>query len=174
LSAAGDRTRHIHKEHAMSTNKRPKPDTGSRTITVTAINIAELPKSVTEIAQKSVNDAEAAFDNAAGVAHEAVQYADAAASAFKSRAADLQVKAIENFQANMGAAFAFARKAFEVRDPAELLKLNQEFAKERFQAFGTQAAEMSALAVALTRETVKPVQDSLFRGLSSFAKPLGA
>jgi hypothetical protein len=148
--------------NAPNTAKKPKLDR------------VEVPKSVAEIAQKSVNQVEAAFDNAAGVAHEAVQFADAAASAFKSRAADLQVKAIENFQANMGAAFAFARKAFEIRDPAELLKLNQEFAKERFQAFSTQTAEMNALTMALARETVKPVQDSVFRGLANFARPLTA
>jgi hypothetical protein len=147
----------------MSANlKKPKPEA------------AEAPKSVAEMAQKSVNEVEAAFDNAAGVAHETVQYADAAASAFKSRTADLQMKAIENFQANMGAAFEFTRKAFEIRDPAELFKLQQSFAKERFEALASQTAEMNALAVALARETMKPAQESWMRGFANFGKPFAA
>jgi hypothetical protein len=33
---------------------------------------------------------------------------------------------------------------------------------------------MNALTMALARETVKPVQDSVFRGLANFARPLTA
>ena len=131
-------------------------------------------KSVAEMAQKSVNQVEAAFDNAAGVAHETVQAADAATGAFKARAADLQMKAIENFQANMGATFAFARQVFEVRDPAEFFKLQQSFAKGRFEALTVQTAEMNSLAVALARDTFKPAQESMMRGFTSFAKPFAA
>jgi phasin family protein len=149
----------------MSNQRKPKPENPET---------AEAPKSVAEIAKESVDGVEAAFDTAAGVAHETVQAADAAAGAFKARAADLQMKAIENFQANMGATFAFARKAFEMRDPAEFFKLQQNFAKERFEALAAQTAEMNSLAVALARDTFKPAQESFVRGFASFAKPFAA
>jgi hypothetical protein len=149
----------------MSNGKKTKPEMGET---------VETQASVSDIAQKSVANVEAVIENAAGMAHETVQLADAAASAFKSRAADLQLKAIENFQANMSAAFAHTRKVFETRDPAEFMKLQQGFAKERMEAFASQTAEMNALAVAMARETLKPAQDTVLRGFSSFTKPFAA
>jgi hypothetical protein len=156
----------------MSNGKKPKAEAPEAVSEM--MEAAEMPKSANEFAQKSVANVEAVIENAAGVAHETVQIADAAASAFKSRAADLQLKAIENFQANMSAAFAHTRKVFETRDPAEFIKLQQNFAKERMEAFASQTAELNALAVAMARETLKPAQDTVLRGFSSFTKPFAA
>jgi hypothetical protein len=157
---------------SMSNGKKLKPESLEGISEV--FGTAETPKAANDFAQKSVNQVEAVFDNAASAAHETVQVADAAASAFKSRAADLQMKAIENFQANMSAAFAHTRKVFETRDPAEFFKLQQSFAKDRMEAFAAQTAELNTLAVAMTRETLKPAQDTVLRGFSSFTKPFAA
>src|SRR4051794_8399252 len=62
---------------------------------------AEIRADVSEFAQKSVDQAQAAFERASEVAHGNVQTLDAAASAFKSRAADIQMKAMEIAQSNM-------------------------------------------------------------------------
>jgi hypothetical protein len=156
----------------MSNGKKSKPEAPEAFPEF--VEAAKPPKSASDFAQKSVSNVEAVFDNAASAAHETVQAADAVASAFKSRAADLQMKAIENFQANMSAAFAHTRKVFETRDPAEFIKLQQSFAKERMEAFASQTAEFNALAVAMARETLKPAQDTVLRGFSSFNKSFAA
>ena len=134
----------------------------------------EIPADVSAFAQKSVDQAQAAFEKASDVAHSNVQLFDAAASAYKNRFADIQLKAMEATQINVNAAFAFARKLFSVKDPSEFMALQQEFAREQAQAFQRQVAEFNELSVALAKETVKPVQDGLARNFGEFTKSFAA
>ena len=53
----------------------------------------EMPKEMSDLAQKSVDQAQAAFDKVSELAHGNVQAFDAAAGAFKARTLDLQMKA---------------------------------------------------------------------------------
>jgi hypothetical protein len=124
------------------------------------------------IAQRSVDQAQAAFEKASEVAHENVQVLDAAAVAYKTRLADLQMKAMENTQANMGAAFAFARKLFAVKEPSAFFQLQQDFAREQFAVYQKQFNEIGALSLALAKDTLKPVQDSIAKSLAGLSKPL--
>ena len=129
---------------------------------------AEVPAEVTEFGQKSVDQAQAAFDKASDLAHSNVQYLDAAAGAFKARAADIQLKAMEIAQINMNSALTFVRKVFAVKDPTEFVALNQEFARDQFATFSRQASELSELSVLLAQETVKPVQQSVLKSFGDF------
>jgi len=135
---------------------------------------AEVPGEVTEFAQKSVDQAQAAFDKASDLAHSNVQYLDAAAGAFKARAADIQLKAMEIAQINMNSALTFVRKAFAVKDPTELAALNQEFARDQFAAFSRQAGELGELSVLLAQETVKPMQQSVLKSFGDLGKAVAA
>jgi len=134
----------------------------------------EIPADVSAFAQKSVDQAQAAFEKANDVAHSNVQLFDAAASAYKNRVTDFQLKAMEATQINVNAAFAFARKLFTVKDPTEFMSLQQEFAREQAQAFQRQVAEFNELSVALAKETVKPVQDGFTRNFGEFTKSFAA
>lgn len=135
---------------------------------------AEVPAEVTEFAQKSVDQAQAAFDQASDLAHSNMQYVDAVAGAFKARTADIQLKTMEIAQNNMNSAFTYMRKAFAVKDPTEFLTLNQEFARDQFAAFTRQAGELSELSVQLAQETVKPVQESLLKSVGGLGKAFAA
>jgi hypothetical protein len=132
----------------------------------------ETIESAASIAQQSVDQAQAAFEKASEVAHENVQVLDAAAVAYKTRFADLQMKAMEITQANMGSAFAFTRKLFAVREPAAVFALQQEFARDQFAVMQKQATELNALSLALAKETVKPMQDGFAKALAGFGKPI--
>ena len=135
---------------------------------------AEVPAEVTEFAQKSVDQAQAAFDKASDLAHSNMQYFDAVAGAFKARTADIQLKTMEIAQINMNSAFTFVRKAFAVKDPLELASLHQEFARDQFAAFSRQASEINELAVRLAQETVKPVQEGIIKSLGDLSKTVAA
>jgi hypothetical protein len=150
--------------------KKPKLDAAGEAAAIGT----EVTAAAADFATKSFDQAEAVFNKAGEVAHENVQAFDAAASAFKSRAADLQLKAMEIAQSNVNSAFAFARKAVAVKAPTDLFALNQEFAKAQLEAFSKQAAEMSELFVALAKETAKPVQDGLSRTWGSLGKSFAA
>ena len=160
------------------TPKKPKleiPPEVKADIQVEAKDIpVETKTEVSDFAQKSVDQAQAAFEKVSEVAHGNVQTLDAAAIAFRSRTADIQMKAMEIAQSNFNAAFAFARKAFSVRDPSELMALNQDFAREQFQQFTRQVSELNELSVLLSKETVKPMQDSMLKSFSDFSKAFAA
>jgi phasin len=134
----------------------------------------EIPADVSAFASKSVDQAQAAFEKANELAHSNVQLFDAAASAYKSRFADMQMKAMEITQINVNAGFAFARKLFAVKDPSEFFSLQQDFAREQAQTMQRQATEFNELTVALAKETVKPVQDGLTKSFGDFSKSFAA
>ena len=142
----------------------------SKKLKVVESKVVEVPTEVTDFAQKSVDQAQAAFDKASDLAHSNMQQFDAAASAFKARAADIQLKAMEIAQINMNSAFTFVRKAFAVKDPTEFASLHQEFARDQFAAFSRQASELNELTVLLAQETVKPVQDGVLKSFGTLSK----
>jgi hypothetical protein len=130
----------------------------------------EIPAEMQNLAQKSVDQAQAAFEKATEMAHSNVQMLDAAATAYKARVADIQMKTMEFAQLNVNAGFAFARKLFAVKEPTEVLSLNQTFIKEQTESFQRQSAELSELSVALAKESLKPVQENLTKSFASLSK----
>ena len=81
---------------------------------------------------------------------------------------------MEFAQANMNAAFAFARKFVAVRDPSEAFNLNQSFFKDQAEAMQRQAAELNELSVALAKESLKPVQEGMTKSFGSLSKGMAA
>ena len=70
-------------------------------------------------------------------------------------------------------ALTFARasgKLFAVRDPSEAMNLQQSFFKEQAETLQRQAAELSELSVALAKESMKPVQESMTKSFTSLSK----
>ena len=130
-------------EKTMST-KKAKPEMISDAQTQVADQVASF-------AQKSVDQAQAAFEKATEVAHDNVQMFDAAANAYKNRVTDIQLKAMEFVQLNMNSGFTFARKFFAVRDPSEAFNLQQSFLKDQSETLQRQAAELGGDPIALER-----------------------
>jgi hypothetical protein len=132
--------------------------------------VEDMKAAPAQFAAASVDRMEQAFDAAAGAAHGQVQSFDASTAAFKARSTDLQMKFMEYAQANVGAAFAFTRALLNVREPQAYVKLNQDFTKDRLEAFTTQSRELQQLTVALVSETAKPVQDGMQKTFAAFSK----
>ncbi len=134
----------------------------------------EIQADVSAYAQKSVDQAQAAFEKANDMAHSNVQVFDAAANAYKFRFADIQMKAMEITQINLNAGFAFARKLFAVKEPSEFFALQQDFAREQTQAMQRQATELGELNMALAKETLKPVQEGFTKSFGEASKSFAA
>lgn len=134
----------------------------------------EIPAEMASFAQKSVDTAEAAFGRVTEVAHGSVQMMDAAASAYKNRVTDIQLKTMEFAQLNVNAGFAFARKLFAVKDPSEALNLQQSYMKEQAETLQRQASELGELSMALAKESLKPIQDTMSKSFTELSKPLAA
>lgn len=143
--------------------KKSKPETAT-----------EMPTEALEFAQKSVDQAQVAFEKAADVAQDNVQVFEAVASAYKSGVVDFQKKAMEFTQKNMEQAFAFSRKLFSTKEFGEVVSLQQSFVKDQAEAFKTQAGELNEIAVRLSSETAKPLQTSFAKSFKDFGKPFAA
>ncbi|MFM8745486.1 MAG: phasin family protein [Aestuariivirga sp.] len=129
---------------------------------------------VANFAQKTVDDAQAAFEKASELAHGNVQMMDAAANACKNRMTDIQLKAMEFAQANVNSGFAFVRKCFSLSDPAAAMALHQDFFKAQAEAMQRQAGELNELSVALAKESLKPVQETFTKSFASLSKSIAA
>jgi phasin len=145
------------------TSKKSKPEVHS-----------EAEAQVASFAQNTVDQAQAAFEKVSEVAHSNVQLFDEAANAYKNRVTDIQLKTMEFAQLNLNAGFAFARKFVAVRDPSEAVSLQQSFFKDQAEALQRQAAELSELSVALAKESMKPVQDSVTKSFAGFSRAVAA
>lgn len=146
----------------MSSKPKSKKETPTMQMNV--------PEGVKQMAEKSVDQAQAAFDKAGEVAHKNVQVLDASASAFKSNAADLQLKVMEIAQNNVNQAFTFARKFIETQEPRQLFEMQQGFVRDQFEQMTKQATELNDIAVKLARETAKPVQETLMQSFQNLGK----
>lgn len=150
----------------MST-KKAKPEINAETAAKVTEQVAD---HVASFAQKTLDQAQGAFEKVSEVAHGNVQLMDAAANAYKNRVTDIQLKAMEFVQLNINSGFAFARKLFAVRDPAEAVNLQQSFFKDQSETLQRQASELSELSVALAKESLKPVQEQVTKSFASFSK----
>ena len=129
---------------------------------------------VANFAQKTVDEAQAAFEKVSEMAHGNVQLMDAAANACKNRMTDIQLKAMEFAQTNVNSGFAFVRKCLSLRDPSAAMALHQEFLKAQAEAMQRQAGELNELSVALAKESLKPVQESFTKSFTSLSKSIAA
>ncbi len=130
----------------------------------------EMPKEVAELAQKSVDQAQAAAERVGEFAHDNLQVFDAATSALKARTADFQLKVMEIAQGNLDATFDFARRALSVSDPSEFVSLQQDFLKKRFEEVARQSKELGELTVLFAKETSKPFQDGWVKSFGEFGR----
>ena len=145
------------------TTKKAKPELTS-----------EAQAQVASFAQKTVDQAQAAFEKVSEVAHSNVQLMDEAANAYKNRVTDIQLKTMEFAQLNLNAGFAFARKFVAVRDPSEAVTLQQAFFKEQAETLQRQAAELGELSVALAKDSMKPVQETMTKSFAGLSKAVAA
>ena len=148
----------------MISSKKAKPEMNTETPT---------PEMAT-YAQKSVDQAQAAFERVTEVAHGNVQMMDAAANAYKNRVTDIQLKTMEFAQLNVNAGFAFARKLFAVKDPSEAMSLQQAFMKEQAETLQRQASELGELSMTLAKESLKPFQETMTKSFAGFSKSVAA
>ena len=141
----------------------------------------EMPTEAVEFAQKSIEQVKVVFEKATDAAEKAtevaqdnVQVLEAVALAYKSGVVDFQKKAMEFTQKNMEQAFAFSRKLFSTKEFGDVLSLQQNFVKDQAEAFKTQAAELNEIALRLSSETAKPMQNSLTKSFKDFSKSFAA
>lgn len=134
----------------------------------------KLPETITEVTEKSAEQAKAAFDKANNMANENVKVFDEAATAWKEGATTFQAKAFEIAQANMNAQFEFTRKLFAAKDARQAYDIHEAFLREQIKTFANQAKDLSDLSIALSEKISKPVQDGVLKSYEEMRKSFAA
>jgi phasin len=102
----------------------------------------EIPADMRVFAERSVEEAKAAFERYISAAQTAVSTFEDQAKATQTGVKDVRDKAVAFAEQNVTAAFDFAQQLVRARDPQEFSRLQTEFMKAQMQALTEQAKTM--------------------------------
>jgi phasin len=102
----------------------------------------EVPAQIRELAKESVEQARKAFADFVTAAQRATAHSEATTASLANGAKETSSKAMGYAEVNVRAAFDFAQKLFQIRDPKEILAMQSEFVKTQLAAVQEQAEEL--------------------------------
>jgi len=102
----------------------------------------EIPKEMRAVAERSVEQAKAAFNNYLQAAQQAVSTFEGRVEASQVGALDISKKAISFAERNVLSAFEFAEKIVQAKDVQELLRMQTEFVQSQMQVLAGQAKDL--------------------------------
>jgi phasin len=108
----------------------------------------QVPNAVRELAEKSVEQAEKAFEAFMSAASKSVAMVPSPATEMSKNTMTLAEK-------NMKAAFDHARKLIHAKDVQEVLQLQADFLRTQFAAAGEQMKELSTRGVSAAKDASK-------------------
>jgi phasin len=108
----------------------------------------QVPNAVRELAEKSVEQAENAFEAFMSAASKSVAMVPSPATEMSKNTMTLAEK-------NMKAAFDHARKLIHAKDVQEVMQLQADFLRTQFAAAGEQMKELSTRGVSAAKDASK-------------------
>lgn len=116
----------------------------------------EIPGEMRSFAEKSVEEARAAFERYISAAQTAVSTIEGQAKAAQAGAKDVRDKSVTFAEQNVTAAFEFAQKLVRAKDPQEFAQLQSEFIRSQMQALTEQAKALGETVSRSAMEAFKP------------------
>jgi phasin len=114
----------------------------------------EIPADMRAMAEKSVDQARAAFNTFIAAAQEAVANFEGQAKAAQEGAKDIGQKAIGYAERNVSNTFAFADKLVQAKDAQEIIRLQTEFVQAQMKEFAEQAKQLGETATKMAMKAV--------------------
>jgi phasin len=105
----------------------------------------EIPNELRDFAERSVEQARKAFEGFVTVAQKAAGTVDGAAQQAQSDAKNMSSQVFGYAEQNVNAAFEFAHKLVQAKDPQEAFSLQNEYLKAQIANLQAQAKEIGAL-----------------------------
>ena len=112
----------------------------------------QVPDAVRELAEKSVERAEKAFESFMSAASKSI-------AVVPGPVTDMSRNAMVLTEKNMKAAFDHARKLIHAKDVQEVMQLQADFLKRQFAAASEQMKELSSGVVSASKATSKNTSD---------------
>ena len=124
----------------------------------------EIPNEMRAVAERSVEQAKAAFNNYMQAAEQAVSILEGRVEASQGSALDISKKAMSFAERNVLSALDCAEKFVQVKDIQELVRMQTEFVQSQMQALTEQAKDMGETVGQVAMSGVKSSRKG---GLSS-------
>jgi phasin len=105
----------------------------------------EIPNELRDFAERSVEQARKAFEGFVTVAQKAAGTIDGAAQQAQAEAKTVNSQIFGYAEQNVNAAFDFAHKLVQAKDPQEAFNLQNEYLKAQINALQAQAKEIGAM-----------------------------
>ena len=120
----------------------------------------EVPNMVREMAGKSISSARDFYESARNAAEEATDMMEDTYETARKSFTEMNLKMIDQAQANTDRVFAFAKEVAGVKTVSEAVELQTKFVREQFEAFASQARELQETATRLASETTGPMKEA--------------
>jgi phasin len=121
----------------------------------------EVPASVREFAEKSVNQARDAYAKLKTSADDATALVEETLETAREGAYAIGLKAVDAAKVNSDASFSFARELFGAKTMSDVIELQNAFARKQFDALSSQFKEFQALTEKYVTATTKPVTEKV-------------
>ena len=105
----------------------------------------EIPESLREMTQKSVDQARQAYEQLMAQSRQAQEMMTRSTAAMGAAAKDVQAKALEYTQANMKSGFDLADRLSRAGSVREALEIQSEYARTQIETYSRQAQELGRL-----------------------------
>jgi phasin len=105
----------------------------------------EVPVDLRDFAQKSVEQARKAFEGFVSVAQKTSDAVESASANMRQSAKTVQSHTLSYAEQNINAAFDFAHKLVQAKDPQEAFALQSEYLKSQLATMQSQAKEIGAV-----------------------------
>jgi phasin len=105
----------------------------------------EVPDSLRELTQKSVDQARKAYEQFLEQSRKAQDMVAHSSAAMGATARDVQSKAMQFTEENMRSGFELAGRLAKAKSVAEALELQSEFARRQMETYARQAQELTGL-----------------------------
>jgi phasin len=111
-----------------------------------------------EFAEKAAARAKDAYGKAQATAEQGTKAIEQTYSAASKGAADFNLHLLDIAQANMNAAFDFARQLTRVTSPSEFFELSTAYVRNQVERLTGQAQDLTHLAEKVTTQAAQPLQ----------------
>ena len=111
-----------------------------------------------DFAGRSAARAKDTYGKAQAAAEETTKVMERSYSTASKGAADFNLHLLEMAQANMNAAFDFARQLTRVKSPTEFIELSTAQVRKQFEMFSGQTQQLTTLAQKATTDAAQPLQ----------------
>jgi phasin len=124
-------------------------------------SLTELQGNLRSVVEKGLSEARDVCAKAKTVADDAANAVESSYTVARAGAIAINAKALEALRANVNANLDFFKSAFAVKNVADYVTLQSEFARKQIDALTGQTKEIGALAQKVATETAEPIKEQV-------------